>query len=140
MEWWAILSFLFLMSILAGLVYVGANTDKFEEFSFGKPSAISESYVSISIEDLEERLLTAGSELEIRQIVEETVDDVFSDPRLQKECEDVVKELEKEKAKVVVWIESGKDLYSYPNQKILEISQEFQLCAMAHQAGYIDLN
>ena len=136
MEWWAILAFLFMISILAGVVYVGANTDKFEEFSFGKPSAVSESYISV----IEERILTAGSELEIRQIVEETIDDVFSDPRLQKECDNVVKELEKEKAKVVVWIESGKDLYSYPNQKILEISQEFQLFAMAHQAGYISLN
>ena len=136
MEWWAILAFLFMISILAGVVYVGANTDKFEEFSFGKPSAVSESYISV----IEERILTAGSELEIRQIVEETIDDVFSDPRLQKECDNVVKELEKEKAKVVVWIESGKDLYSYPNQKILEISKEFQLCAMAHQAGYINLN
>ena len=136
MEWWAILAFLFMISILAGVVYVGANTDKFEEFSFGKPSAVSESYISV----IEERILTAGSELEIRQIVEETIDDVFSDPRLQKECDNVVKELEKEKTKAIEWVESGKDLYSYPNQKILEISKEFQLCAMAHQAGYINLN
>jgi hypothetical protein len=64
----------------------------------------------------------------------------MSDPRLQKECERVVKEFKKEQAKAMAWVESGKDLYSYPQDKILQITKEVQHCGFAAQAGYITLN
>lgn len=40
MKWFGILAFLFIISALGGIVYLGANTDKIT-FGFGEPNYIS---------------------------------------------------------------------------------------------------
>jgi len=46
MKWYGIISFLFIFFALAGIVYVGANTDKIG-INFGEPSAISKQVPTI---------------------------------------------------------------------------------------------
>ncbi len=159
MEWQGLLGFLFLFLVLTGVVYVGANTDK---FNFGEPSAISRqndlpsfSFTSISTgdffprseinidkiqSDLENKLLYAKSEQEARQIIEDTYRDLFSDPRMQGDCDRVMKELKNLQARMTQWVESGKNYQLYPMENERQLLKELQICGFAEGAGYVDLS
>ncbi|KER05895.1 hypothetical protein AAA799E16_01395 [Marine Group I thaumarchaeote SCGC AAA799-E16] len=163
MQWFGILALLFMISALGGVVYIGANTDKLG-FDFGSPNAISSQFTapsnnlpSFSIpsfqgfssggididkmkSDLERKLMNAQSEQEINQIIEDSLREVISQPGLESECRQVMKEYESEQAKMSSWLQSGKDPYSYSTEKVVQLTKELQVCTLAQNEGYIDLS
>jgi len=162
MKWFGIVALLFLLFVLAGFVYIGANTDKLG-FGFGEPSKISEQFTapsnnlpSFSIPgfsgfvsggvnfdkiqtDLEKKLMNTKSEQEITQIIEDTLRPILSDPGMEVECKRVMKELENEQVKMSNWVTSGKDVYSYPIEHTQQLTKEMQICVLAQNEGYINL-
>jgi len=167
MEWQGLLGFFFLFFVLAGFVYIGANTDKLTSFDFGGPSAISKeftppssdlpsfSFPSISVDsffsgsginldkiqtDLERKLMNAKSEQEVKQIIEDTIRPILADPRMESDCKRVMKELESERVKMGQWVSSGKNYQLYPIENAQQLAKEFQICALAESEGYIDLS
>jgi hypothetical protein len=166
MKWYGIISFLFIFFALAGIVYVGANTDKVG-INFGEPSAISEKFTAPSnnlpsfelnlpsfssseyisrgeidmnkIEkELKNKLSTAQSPQEIEQIMMEFARDVLESPGAEKECKQILRNLNDEKNKIVSHTESGKDLYSYPIEKVQGLTQQFIFCSAGFELGIFD--
>ena len=90
--------------------------------------------------DLERKLLNAQSEEEVYQIIEDTIRPILADPRMQADCDRVVKEMKSEQAKMEKWVASGKNIYAYPIDEAQQLTKELQICAIAQQEGYISLS
>ena len=168
MEWYGWLAFLFMASILAGFVWLGANTDKLGDGSFGKPSYISKQFtppsndlppfsfpsidfgtrtsiLDIDIEELqaeiEKKILGAQRQQELDDIVKDIISEPFKDPRASAECKQVFKDFKIEQQKMEAWVVAGNDYRAYPQKnldKVIEISKMVVLCDAAYQEGLID--
>jgi hypothetical protein len=166
MKWYGIISFLFIFFALGGIVYIGANTDKME-INFGEPSPISKQFtaptndlpsfdwklpsfssseyisrgeidVSKIENELRNKLSKAQSPEEIEQIAMEFTADILKSPGVEKECKQILRNLNDEQNKMTEHAESGKELYSYPIVKFQELYKQWTLCSAGFELEIYD--
>ena len=163
MRWYGTLSLLFMIFALAGIVYVGANTDKLGGGGSGTPSAISQgmtppsndlpsftfpslsfdTFVSsgrIDVDKLEreivQQLQQAQSSDDAELIMKNVAEDLLNNPQAEAECIQIAKDVKKEQDKMSQYLSSGKDPYNYPIEKVQKLVKEFGICSIGWNEGW----
>lgn len=162
MRWYGIIAFLFIFFALAGIVYIGANTDKIG-INFGTPSAISKgisppsndlpplSFPSFSFNpfvssgkidvdkierEITQQLQQAQSSDDVELIMKNVAEDLLNNPQAEAECIQIAKDVKKEQDKMTQYLSSGNDPYNYPIERVQKLVKEFGICSIGWNEGW----
>jgi len=133
------IAFVLIGGMLGGVMYMGSNTDKFSiDFDSSDQIHINEIRLNVLLEEVKQELSYAQSSEDIELIIKDKVREIMDNPQVERECIQIIKDDKKEREKMIQWVESGKDRYSFPSERLLELTKLVQFCSVGWHEGWYE--